>query len=197
MARVRAEIEPCRTATGFDIDQLLKLPLLQSVYAEVLRMRVHMLITRIPQYDNMHVGHCTVPRGQMAVMSTTVAHMDPDAWNTGHDNEHPLDQFWADRFLVDDPSPQHPKKSFTTEPVTGAWFPYGGGPRMCPGRHFAKRDIIFTAALMVTMFDMDIQADVPSLQMDMRGFGLGTMAVSGAVPVRIRRRLQTVREKAS
>lgn len=187
LANVRTEAEMCRKGggSGFDIHKLLKSPLLQSVYAEVLRMRVHMLITRIPQYDDIKIHNWIIPRGKMAVLSTTVAHMDASHWNTGSHGEHPTTQFWAGRFLSHTAKEAH--DTYTTQDA-GSWFPYGGGPRMCPGRHFAKRDIIFTAALIATKFDIELGVDVPSLNMDMRGFGLGTMSVQGAVPVRIKRR---------
>lgn len=165
------------------------------MYAEVLRMRVHMLITRIPQYDDIKVNNWIMPRGKMAVVSTTVAHMDTKNWNTGDHEEHPTNKFWAERFLKHDAQPKDdcpregPCPAYTTKDVEGSWFPYGGGPRMCPGRHFAKRDIIFTAAVIATQFDIDLGVDIRSLKMDMRGFGLGTMAVQGAIPVKIKRRI--------
>lgn len=194
LANVRAEAETCRKegGSGFDIHKLLKSPLLQSVYAEVLRMRVHMLITRIPQYDDIKIHNWVIPRGKMAVLSTTVAHMNPSDWNTGNENEHPTTKFWAGRFLSRTPKEDSPHDTTYTTKDAGSWFPYGGGPRMCPGRHFAKRDIIFTAAVIATKFDIELGVDVPSLKMDMRGFGLGTMSVQGAVPFRIKRRARFV-----
>jgi len=32
----------------------------------------------------------------------------------------------------------------------------GGGISMCPGRHFAKQEILATLAIMVTTFDMEM-----------------------------------------
>ncbi|KHO01426.1 Pfs, NACHT and Ankyrin domain protein [Metarhizium album ARSEF 1941] len=218
--RVRREAAKCRgpSPSGFDIALLLENPLLQSIYAEVLRLRVHMFIIRVPVFDSLRIKDWMVPRGNLVVMSTTVAHMDPAVWNTGENGQHALDAFWADRFLKYDGVPgSGPRKtaskhagdpcpargpgerptacpastgdaSYGIRDVDGAWIPYGGGQRQCPGRHFAKRDIIFTAAVLVTYFDIEPLVDVRSLKMDMRGFGLGTMAVKGAIPYRIRRR---------
>ncbi|KAK5993560.1 Cytochrome P450 monooxygenase calL-like protein [Cladobotryum mycophilum] len=205
LAKVREEVESCRTTTGsgFDINLLLEKPLLQSIYSEVLRLRVHMLIPRIPHYEDLHINEWVIPMGKMLVISSTVAHMDGEVWNAGANNEHPLDTFWAERFLkyenipgsgprksdIKGPRGANPGKAvYAIEDVEGSWIPYGGGTRICPGRHFAKRDIIFTAAVMVTYFDIEILADVRSLPIDMRGFALGTMSVSGEVPYKIRRR---------
>jgi cytochrome P450 len=46
-------------------------------------------------------------------------------------------------------------KSTTTE-LDGAWIPYGGGLNMCPGRHFAKQELIGTFATLITHFELEI-----------------------------------------
>ncbi|KAL4973416.1 cytochrome P450 [Aspergillus desertorum] len=181
---VREEVRACTTdAPGklFDTDRLLLSPLLQSIYAETLRLRVHIFMS--------------APRTE-------------SVWNTSREDNHPVDGFWAEHFLkFSGIGGSGPRKRIATmnaqtstlsraslgpifapEDVEGAWIPYGGGPRMCRGRHFAKREMILTAAIMVTLFDCEILADVRSLKMDMKGVGFGTLGVEGAVPVRIRRR---------
>ncbi|KAA8644975.1 cytochrome P450 [Aspergillus tanneri] len=213
LAKVREEIKTCTTDdpdTSFDIDRLLQSPLLQSIYAETLRLRVHIFIVRAPKKYNLQIRDWFIPVGKTLLMSSTPAHMDSNVWNTGARDEHPLDSFWAARFLrmpgnecsgprkcigvTNSPSTElkSPSKTsqttFAPEDVEGSWIPYGGGPRMCPGRHFAKREIILTAAMMISLFDCEVLTDVRSLKMDMRGFGFGTLNVVGKVPVRIRRR---------
>lgn len=69
---------------------------------------------------------------------------------------------------------------FSMSGMTGLWIPYGGGPRACPGRHFAKREIMVTCALMISMFDVEILADEEAL---------GTLRPADKVPFRIRRRI--------
>lgn len=205
-----------------DIHLLSKNPLMQSIYAEVLRMRAHMFIVRVPQYKTMKVGDWIVEKGSTVFSSSTVAHMDDTVWNQGKNNQYPLDTFWADRFIkVEDNPESGPRKpnssqcpatqtsgcrngtqtdtsgnkpcprtsaEFAIKDVEGSWIPYGGGSRMCPGRHFAKRDIIFTAALFATHFDIEILGDAENIVEDMRGFGLGTAAIAGEVAVRMRAR---------
>lgn len=213
LAKVREEVKTCENSdpeTIFDIDRLLQSPLLQSIYAEVLRLRVHIFIVRAPKRYSLHIGDWCIPTGKTLLMSSTPAHIDTEVWNTGVNDEHPLDSFWAERFikvagdeqsgprkcprqmascLAEPKCPQGTSQAkFAVEDVEGSWIPYGGGPRMCPGRHFAKREIILTTAMMVTMFDCEVMRDVRSLKMDMRGFGFGTLNAVGKVPVRMRRR---------
>lgn len=194
LAAVRAEVDSCaqRSADGriqFDIDQLLRQPILQAVYAETLRLRMHFYIIRMADRVDMNIRDWVIPRRKVIVALTTVAHMDPQAWNTGVNSEHPLDQFWPGRFLKSDPSSSS-NPSFSTKEVEGSWIPYGGGPRQCPGRHFAKRQILLTTALWVSLFDCEISKEGMSVQEDftLMGFGSGVSHPVGKVPMRIRRR---------
>lgn len=57
---------------------------------------------------------------------------------------------------------------------------------MCPGRHFAKVEIIVTFAMMCTMFDIELIGGLPAP--NMKEVGWGTLPTSGKTPCRIRRR---------
>ncbi|KAL8819574.1 MAG: hypothetical protein Q9223_002018 [Gallowayella weberi] len=215
LQRVRAELSNCTTPAPdgsndarrhFDIDKLVKNDLLQSIYAESLRLRIAAFIMRSPEREDMKINEWIFPKGEIALVATTPAHMDESVWNTGPRNEHPLHTFWADRFLVypDDPTsgptkpaPRKPlvdKKGgeshrpfFTLDGLAGSWIPYGGGFRACPGRTFAKREILMTLAVVVMEFDVEV-ADEMVLQVDPRQNGLGTHRPKARVPCRIRRR---------
>ncbi|KKY17551.1 putative nacht and ankyrin domain protein [Diplodia seriata] len=59
LARVRREVEQCRdssTECGLDINSLMRKPLLQAVYAETLRLRVHAYITRFAEREELRIG---------------------------------------------------------------------------------------------------------------------------------------------
>ena len=222
---------PAQSSFHFNIDKLVRQPLLQSVYAETLRLRVHVYMTRCPERKSLEINGWTFPKDKVVLVSSTPAHLDESAWNCGRNGSKPLHQFWAERFLIypndphsgpqrripprDPPTPRppeakaqanasanpkpineteeandhhHPAPEFSLRGMSGSWIPYGGGPRACPGRHFAKREIMTTCALMASMFDVEILADDEALEMNAADYGLGTLRPVGKVPFRIRRR---------
>ncbi|KAI0532633.1 cytochrome P450 [Xylaria digitata] len=204
LASVRAEIDSCRleregadSLVRFDIDRLLRLPVLQAVYAETLRLRMHFYIIRMPDRIDLKIRDWVIPRRKVIVTPTTVAHMDSEVWSTGEKNEHPVDKFWVGRFLKypsrnikESLRAHNSAPTFSTREAEGSWIPYGGGPRQCPGRHFAKRQILLTIALMVNLFDCEILEGGFGIKEDfsLNSFGGGVSHPAGKVPVRIRRR---------
>ncbi|KAJ5484691.1 Cytochrome P450 [Penicillium expansum] len=131
----RAMVQPFPTSlsstttsqpTEFDITTLANSPRLQSVYAEVLRMRIALLLNRTPVHTEAQLGPWRLKRGQFIVMSTQHAAYDDEAWGPRRmqDGRYPLDQFWAERFLVQDEGGQ------------GAVFPRRAIRRMDPLRRW-------------------------------------------------------------
>ncbi|KAL2060528.1 hypothetical protein VTL71DRAFT_9169 [Oculimacula yallundae] len=199
-----AAIQPESTTSGklpkFDILKLCEEPLMSSIYAETLRLRVAVLIVRQPSIDNFSFRGWHIKKDEVLSLSTRTEAMNEDVWNS---SSHPLTEFYSDRFIVDpnDPSsgPFKEQKVKTKDgkpyfaldgSSNGAWIPYGGGNHLCPGRHFAKREIITTIALLLSAYDMDLineEKDKP--EVDMKCFGFGTMPPDRPVAFRIRCRL--------
>ncbi|KAL8754254.1 MAG: hypothetical protein Q9184_005168 [Pyrenodesmia sp. 2 TL-2023] len=203
----------------FDTPKLCANPLLQSLYAETLRLRVAVLVVREPASDNYSFRGWHIKKNEVLSISTRTEAMSKDIWSTGGPGDpHPLDTMWAERFIVDprDPSsgplrvpkikaqPQNhtvaekqedgdadvARQRFSMDGLSASWIPYGGGTSLCPGRHFAKQEIITTAAILLSAYEMEL--NVPKRgkepQTDMRCFGFGTMPPDRAIPFRIRRR---------
>ncbi|KAJ3562770.1 hypothetical protein NPX13_g8441 [Xylaria arbuscula] len=184
------------------------MPLLESVYAETLRLYVKVWFMVSSAHTDVALGRWRLPRGDIGVINSDVSHMDESFWNT-QEGRHPVDKFWAERFLVDPKDPlsgpinpavrmqtatatslEAEKKTpyFSQAGLMGAWIPYGGGPAICPGRHLAKHIIFFVCSLLVSKFDIEVQTSDETIKLDSSRFGLGVGRPLDAVPVTIRMR---------
>ncbi|KAI1740237.1 cytochrome P450 [Xylaria scruposa] len=181
-------------------------PLLQSVYAEVLRLYTNVYIMVSPPQGDVNLGRWRLPKGAIALLNTCISHHDPQLWNT-RGGLHPVNEFWADRFLIYPgdkssgpvnpgiknvrdkarlPSERNTEPFFSTAGLDASWFPYGGGHSICPGRHLAKTIIIFTCVMLVSEFDIEILTD--TLDFNSWRFGLGISKPKNSMPFRVRRR---------
>lgn len=112
------------------------------MYAETLRFGVQIHIPRNAPHHELEVGGVRIQKNKLVMANTWLAHMDEAVWNT-KGGEMPLDEFCAERFLVDpeDPSsgpskervsttPNQKAKNdgvrFSTDGLEGGWIPFGG-----------------------------------------------------------------------
>ncbi|KAI9648309.1 hypothetical protein NHQ30_002942 [Ciborinia camelliae] len=84
---------------AFDALTLQTLALLQSIYAEALRLRVRTYAARYTDRTSFSIKKWLFPKKSIILVSTTEAHMDETFWNTKN-GMHPVNKFWADRFLI-------------------------------------------------------------------------------------------------
>lgn len=204
-----AELQSSHDSTlkRYDISALCASPLLQSLYAETLRLHVSNVILRSTLQDVI-VRKWRIARGEIISMMSYPMHQDSSVYNTGsHEDPRPLDEFWADRFLVprttthnrteqtaekasvSTTTPEKPNDAtheFSMKGLDGSWIPYGGGANICPGRQFAKQEMLLKAALLLGNFDIELVG--PPANIDWRFFGTGSMGVKGKARFRIRRR---------
>ena len=220
LSRALAELDTARLHSAepgkpdFDVGKLCSSALLQSVYAETLRLRVALIVTRTPEREDFHLDDWIFPKQRIIALSSRSAAMNPAIWNAGTpEDPHPLDQFWADRFLVypNDANSGPSRKAhstiekperkqgledkrgkgplFSMENVAGGWIPYGGGDRICPGRHFAKQEIIGSFAMLFKHYEIELLTSKDwEPKPNMRFFPFGGLPPVGKVPFRIRRR---------
>ncbi|KAG9519407.1 cytochrome P450, partial [Aureobasidium melanogenum] len=231
--KVRSEVDIARIGTDdpndpprFDLEVLIKSPLLQSVYAETLRLHTAILIARMPAREDYQLGNYSFGKDKLLVAASYIAHHDIKVWNSGTEKDpHPLNNLWAERFLIK-PGIEHsgplsqsyssgrvdtlaavrpvppsrvdsmienlttkPEVKFSTDGLAGAWVPYGGGQSLCPGRHYAKQEMLMTFAIMSTCFDIEILQDPGEVTLpDLGYFGLGVLPPKNKTRCRIRRR---------
>ncbi|KAI0195402.1 cytochrome P450 [Xylaria flabelliformis] len=186
----------------FSIEDLTSGPLLQSVYAEVLRLRMSALLSRSPMQGDYKLGPYKLKQDANVFISTNVAHENEAIWAERTDNgRRPLTRFWAERFLVPDEKVtnkdvyvtqgKNQRKKFSTDGLDGAWIPYGGGALMCPGRHLAKKEMMGSVAVFAAYFDLEVLGALP--KMNHAFHGLGAQPPAEPTPVRIRRKLGVVK----
>lgn len=205
------------------INSLCNIPLLQSMYAETLRLYTSLFSVRSASHASFTFCDFEIPKDELVAVDSRVAAMDSNVWNTGTptadaDTPHPLNRFWAERFLVfpddptsgplrddlaanpqvsvpESPAPPHSHHGkapprFSMDGLAGAWVPYGGGNRQCPGRNFAKQEIILGFAIVLSTLEIQL-SDNQSREHrkpDMKYYALGTLPPKGTVPFRVRRR---------
>ena len=180
---------------AFDWRGLCNDALLQSIYAETMRTRVASFVFRSPDRHEFRLGHYTIPRDAVMLVSGWHAQMDKEEWETG--SNHPVEEFWPERFLEggeagsnagQDNATSVKQSKFSIEKYAASWLPYGGGQRMCPGRHFNKQEMICGLVAMLSIFDIELTSSQSVPKCDMRGFGFGALLPDCKTPVRIRKK---------
>ncbi|KAL9012222.1 MAG: hypothetical protein Q9173_003000 [Seirophora scorigena] len=198
-------------------EALCNMPVLQPMYAETLRLYTSLFALRSAAHGDLNINSFTIPRDELIAVDSRVCAVDSDTWNTGSKEKagayHALNQFWAERFLVHPGDPHsgplrfshsgkkiaRPESSndpgkgpqFLMDGLAGAWILFGGGNRQCPGRNFAKQEIIIGFTLVLSMLDLELSSpDKDGIRKpNLRYYGLGTLPPKGKVPFRVRKRL--------
>ena len=155
LGRVMEEVTSARRDDGtLDVPTLVSLPLLQSIYEEVLRLYLDALVTRNLQEDitlplDFEGKRKVLLKKDAVVMAPSwLGHRDEESWTNP-----PANQFYAERFIKSDPATG--KTIFSTAGTAGKLFPYGGGKTMCPGRVFAKQEMLASVALVLSRFEFE------------------------------------------
>ncbi|MBE3048408.1 cytochrome P450 [Candidatus Bathyarchaeota archaeon] len=134
---------PTLLRSAVNIPALKQLPLLNSIYLECLRLRSSVFVVRKLRND-LDLDGYTLRAGNLVLAPSYLAHKDPAVWSSP---SHPPEELWPERFMQ-----EHGKQSV---PHAGKFFPYGGGSAMCPGRNYAKQEILAAVALFFACFEVE------------------------------------------
>ncbi|MEU9854197.1 cytochrome P450 [Streptomyces sp. NPDC047974] len=145
--RVLADHEP-----GYD--DYASLTYTQAVIKETLRLYPTIwLLTGIAK-EGATLGGTPVPPGTRVWSSQWATHRDPRWYGDAG-------TFRPERWLADDaaaPDEKIPEY---------AWYPFGGGPRVCLGTRFALVEAVLVLAVLARRYDLDVDPEeirpVPSL----------------------------------
>lgn len=194
--RVMEELASAERGDGLlDIPTLGALPLLQSVFHEVLRLYADLLVTRelredlILPLDDAGKRKVLLEKDSVVMAPSWLGHHDATVWS-----DPPCEQFCAERFLSTDSETGKPV--FSTSGTTGKLFPFGGGKTMCPGRVFAKQEVLASVAMVLSMFEIEVVGFVDEKGKDTDQFpdaretyqGSGIVATDADMKVRIKSR---------
>ncbi len=119
-SRLHAEIESCLHGGPVTADDTARLVYARAVLAESMRLYPPAWTLGRKPIEDVALGGYRLPRGSLVLMSQWVVHRDERWWPA------PL-RFDPDRWLSE---PQPPRPKF-------AYFPFGGGTRVCIGEGFA------------------------------------------------------------
>lgn len=110
----------------------------------------------------------TLQRKSPIMLCTAAAHRNPAYWPS-NDMENPhddLENFRPERWLDSKDS------SLLYQPHRNTYFPFGSGPRSCPGRRFAQTEVM--AALAIIFKDYNVELAVGDLVAEAELKSLGT-----------------------
>ena len=221
LTRVTSEVQTSRITIdatlppNFDMTKLCNQPFLQSTFAETLRLYVSVCVTRRPDFADGQILDYRIPKDKLIVISTAFAHMDKRNWNLGPMEEHPVESFWAERFLTynspsagqtspasssgvstssittspDGAMSNPPEPHFSLNGYANSWVPFGGGIHECPGRHWVKLRMLLTFAMISSTFDIELLAPHKNVKPDMAKCGFGALPPMEKAAFRIRRRM--------
>ncbi len=135
-ARARAEVDGLLAGRDPTADDLPQLPWLTATLKEALRLYPPLgaLLTR-RTHAPVQAGPWTIPEGALVRISPWVVQRDA-RWYPSPETFRP-ERFLPVHLGGDEPPPR------------GAWLPFGTGPRVCIGQHFALLEMTLVAALMV------------------------------------------------
>lgn len=135
---IQAEIDAVLNENDLTPEALAHMPWLQASLKEALRLYppAAILFTRRACRD-ISVGPWTIPRGELVAFTPYVIQRDA-RWF-----ERP-NEFLPERFLPG-----------AAEVPRGAWLPFGTGPRVCIGQHFALLEMAIVAAMLLKRFDLE------------------------------------------
>lgn len=142
--RIQTEVDTVLQGENPTPATLQQLPWLQASLKEAMRLYppAAVLMTRRAIKD-VTVGPWTLPKGHLIAFTPYVIQRDA-RWFTSPD------EFKPERFLPD--APDIPR---------GAWLPFGTGPRVCIGQHFAMLEMGLIAAMLMQRFSLTWPEGVP------------------------------------
>ncbi|KAJ4376189.1 hypothetical protein N0V83_001470 [Neocucurbitaria cava] len=176
----------------YDVSSILNTPLIQSMHTEVRRLRVPTVTTRTNEVDNLQLDEqWRLPKGTTVVLLSRDISLHADFWAKARPRtiERPLEEFWAERFLISSRTAPSVKreKQLKDNSNSGSFSMEGLEPL-----DLVLNDSDATLAVFFTQFELQLCDDSESLAAGLlppvREAAFGTVKPLDEVAVRIRKR---------
>lgn len=120
---------------------LPKMPYLEMVVKESMRLYPPAWTTSREAQEDIELGGYSIPKGSIIMTVMYVLHRDPRYWDKP-------EEFVPERFSAEN-EPNIPKY---------AYFPFGGGPRVCVGNQFAMMEAQLVLATILQRYQLRLVA---------------------------------------
>ncbi len=168
---LRAELDSVLAGRSPSFDDLPNLPYTRMVVDETLRLYPPAWSVARQAMEDDEIGGYHIPAKSPIVISQYVTHRHPEFW----DNP---EAFEPERFL--------PERSANRPRF--AYFPFGGGPRICIGNNFALMEAQLLLATLAQHYELELVPDHPVVPEP-----LITLRLKHGLRMTIRKRRQTLR----
>lgn len=142
-ARARAEAETFARPDGAGT-VLKRLPLSCEIVNETLRLYPPVAMLARQPADDVEIGGYPIKAGTLIILVPLITQRDPRYWPAG-------DSFAPD---PEQPLPRRLRHK-------GAFVPFGGGLRICLGKHFAMVEMAIATALLCDRLDWTLETAAP------------------------------------
>ncbi len=164
--QLRAELDRVLGGRAPTFEDLPQLTYTRAVLEEALRLYPPVWAMSRNANEDDQVGGFHIPKNALVLLSPYITHRHPEFW------ENP-EGFDPDRFLPGGAASKRHRF---------AWYPFGGGPRVCIGSEFALMEAQLVVATVAQRFHLDLDPGYP-----VKPEPIFTLRPSPGVMVKLRR----------
>jgi cytochrome P450 len=141
LTRVREEVDAVLGDAPLSHADVYNFPFTTQIIQEGLRLYPPFWMVDRMAVNEDRVGDIIIPAGSMVIVYVYGAHHAKNRWEN-------VEEFRPERFVKENEKLRTP---FT-------YLPFGGGPRICIGNHYAMLQILMILSAMLRRYDFEIVA---------------------------------------